>query len=52
MLVAFRAKPIEGICGNCSLWRDNFEFGHYGNCKVNGNLTYYAHKCDVEEIKT
>jgi hypothetical protein len=47
MLVAFRAKPIEGICGNCELWENHFNY--VGRCKINGNLNGYAHRCDVEE---
>jgi len=51
MLVAFRAKPVEGICGNCENWDDRFDFDHYGKCKFNGNVTHYAHSCDAEESK-
>jgi hypothetical protein len=49
--IAFRAKPIEKICGNCEYWRDNFDFDRLGRCPFNVNSTHYNHKCDAEEIK-
>jgi hypothetical protein len=49
MLVAFRVKPIEGICENCELWKEFFTFDHIGKCKVNGSNLPYNHKCDVPE---
>jgi hypothetical protein len=52
MLVAFRAKPIEGICGNCEFWKDEFGFDHMGICKFKKIVTGYAHRCDVEEKKS
>lgn len=52
MLVAFRAKPIvQSICGNCECWKEYFDFGHNGLCKISGGLYKYNHKCDVPEEK-
>jgi len=52
VLVAFRAKPVQGICGNCELWKELYTFDHVGKCKINEKTTEYAHRCDVPEKNT
>jgi len=51
VIVAFRAKPVEEICGDCELWVDKFDFDHYGDCKIHRYLTHYSHRCDAKESK-
>lgn len=50
MLTAFRAKPVAGICGNCTNWLENFS-GRlaYGTCKIDGDLHQFHHRCNVPD---
>lgn len=51
MLVAFRAKPIQGICENCENWENYSEYTFWGKCKITQELTKPKFRCNVPEQK-
>jgi hypothetical protein len=49
MMIAFVAKSVESICGNCEHWYKNFgRQSLYGTCEVDGDIQQYAHNCSCD----
>lgn len=48
MTLAFKARVICEICGNCIEWQEQFQYTHAGTCQVTGELLMTNHRCDAE----